>query len=102
METTTIEKKTWKNAEAFIEVNPETLEVKVYGKFHDGGGFPGPSTGVLGTIPANLFEQASYLMKSGQRLFWMPIPKTEEYAELRAFCDNIYAKAKAENPWFSY
>ena len=98
MENENIERKLWNNNAAFIEVDPNTLEVKVYGKFQDGSWFSGPSTGVLGKIPEHLFNQAKGMV----RLFWSPIPETEEYAELRAFCADIYEKAKKANSWFSY
>ena len=104
MEKYIIDKKSWQNLAAFIEVNSETNEVTVRGKIYGCGDCSAaePETNVLGTIPPHLFEQAKELVESGQRLFWLPIPEKEECAELQDFLNDIYAKAKAENSWFSY
>ena len=96
MESVLLARKDWSNAAAFIEMNPENNEVRVYGKFYmeDGWrrrGFGGPITETLGTVPPELQEQAK---NRGWREPMSP--------ELASFCKEIWQKAKEVEPWFKY
>lgn len=90
--TTLIARKDWSNAAAFIELNKENGEVKVYGKFYmDRRGYEGPSTEVLAVMPADLLAEAK--QKS-----WTD----KKSKELASYCKNIWQKAKEVEPWFKY
>ena len=76
----TISLKRWANATASIEVN-EKDEIFVSGYFYDGyKKYPGPVVGPLGILPGEDMDA---------KLF-------------SSFCEEIYKKAKAAEPWFNY
>ena len=96
MEKILLDRKDWGNAAAFISMDTESGNVQVYGKFYMDEGcrrrsYDGPATGVLGTVPANLLEEA-------RKLSW-GMTKSQE---LDAFCENIFAEAKKKVAWFGY
>lgn len=102
MEKVLLARKNWSNAAALIEFNPETNEVRVYGKFYDdrGRGCPGPDTEALATVPENLVEEVQKLPAS--RKFWRPISSVQVSEDFLVFCDEIWEKAQVEDSWFRY
>ena len=89
MDTRIIASRSWSNAKAFIEIN-ENNEISVYGKFYDGGrGFPGAETKILATMPDHLVDE-------------LKLSPDERSDEFKAFCEEIWQKAKEKNDWFSY
>ena len=97
MATKLIAQKQWKNAVAFIEVDENSGEVWVYGKFYEDDscrrrGFPGPKTPVLAVMPEEILQEthslSSYLS-----------PKSQDLSD---FIERIWLQAKNAEPWFDY
>lgn len=90
-----IDKKSWSDGSAFMEVLDDG-EIRVYGKFVFDDGFRrknhvGPVL-YVGKLPQNLEEEVI------SRGTW-GAPMTEE---LEAFCREVWQKAIEEEPFFSH
>lgn len=97
MATMLIARKQWKNAVAFIEVDENSGETWVYGKFYEDDsirrrGYPGPQTPVLAVMPEELLQEASSLSSYFA-------PKSQDLTE---FIERIWLQAKNTESWFDY
>ena len=97
MKTNLIAQKRWRNAAAFIEVNTESGEVTVYGKFYTDDGirrrsYPGPQTPILDVMSGSLLEEVRGLMSTFSK-------KSDE---LEKYISKIWKTAQEVEPWFSY
>lgn len=78
------------NAVAFIEFFPHG-KVQVYGKFYNGfKKHQGPQTGMIAEVPYNLLQEV-------RSTTWQQNTKSPE---LKAWCNEIWQKAKEINAWF--
>ena len=92
MNTTLIARKDWANAAAFIELNKENGEVRVYSKFYkDRQEYEGPTTDVLAVMSGDLFSEAKH--KS-----WTD----KKSKKLASYCKDIWLQAQESNSWFGY
>ncbi len=89
-------RKSWSNASAFIEMNVETGDVRVYGKFYSYDGYrrvscDGPRTNWFKRVPQELMDEA-------KKVSWCD----EKSQELEDFCNEVWQEAKQLEPWFEY
>lgn len=94
-----IAKKSWSNASAFIEVDPQSRVVVVYGKFYEDDGwrrrgYGGPSVHIPELLPQTLVEE---VVNRGTWACSTPMSD-----ELSVFCEKAWKKAKELEPWFAY
>ena len=99
MEKLLIAKKNWSNASAFIEVDPQSRVVAIYGKFYEDDGwrrrgYPGPYVQMDMLLDENLIEEVE--------LRGSCACTSQMSDELQAFIDKVWDEARKKEPWFAY